>query len=77
MAYENGLDAIYTTPLKALSNQKFSELRRVFGSSEVRLSAMGERRDNLVDRILEILLGAGGVSAARISGAQITQERPA
>src|SRR5690554_7735111 len=30
-AYERGEKAFYTTPIKALSNQKFVELRRVYG----------------------------------------------
>ena len=33
----NGM-AIYTTPLKALSNQKFVELKQTFGSEHVGLS---------------------------------------
>ena len=37
-ALELGQTAIYTTPLKALSNQKFAELRLVFGPSNVGLS---------------------------------------
>jgi superfamily II RNA helicase len=37
-AFEQGLNAIYTTPLKALSNQKFVELRQLFGPSNVGLS---------------------------------------
>lgn len=34
-AFDNGSNAIYTTPLKALSNQKFGELRKIFGPSNV------------------------------------------
>lgn len=37
-AYNQGLNGIYTTPLKALSNQKFAELCQVFGTSNVGLS---------------------------------------
>ena len=37
IAFQNGKDAIYTTPLKALSNQKFSELRGIFGVENVGL----------------------------------------
>jgi len=37
-AFNNGKNAIYTTPLKALSNQKFAELRKIFGSENVGLS---------------------------------------
>ena len=37
-AFEQGLNAIYTTPLKALSNQKFVELRQLFGTANVGLS---------------------------------------
>ena len=38
IARETGLNSIYTTPLKALSNQKFVELRQIFGKSSVGLS---------------------------------------
>lgn len=38
LAIEKGQKAIYTTPLKALSNQKFAELRLIFGNSKVGLS---------------------------------------
>jgi superfamily II RNA helicase len=37
-AFANNKDAIYTTPLKALSNQKFMELRKIFGAENVGLS---------------------------------------
>lgn len=37
-AYDRNMDGIYTTPLKALSNQKFGELRQVFGPTNVGLS---------------------------------------
>ena len=37
-AFLRNLDGIYTTPLKALSNQKFSELRQIFGNTNVGLS---------------------------------------
>jgi superfamily II RNA helicase len=37
-ALDRDLDGVYTTPLKALSNQKFSELREIFGNSKVGLS---------------------------------------
>eukprot|EP00536_Pseudo-nitzschia_multiseries_P015988 jgi/Psemu1/263316/estExt_Genewise1Plus.C_9950006 len=37
-AFDRNLDGIYTTPLKALSNQKFSELRQTFGNVNVGLS---------------------------------------
>jgi superfamily II RNA helicase len=37
-ALQKSLNAIYTTPLKALSNQKFAEFRQIFGSSGVGLS---------------------------------------
>jgi ATP-dependent RNA helicase HelY len=37
LARRNGLRAIYTTPLKALSNQKFRDLRRRYGDSDVGL----------------------------------------
>ncbi|KAG7349055.1 DNA helicase [Nitzschia inconspicua] len=38
VAYDRDLDGIYTTPLKALSNQKFGELREKFGAADVALS---------------------------------------
>ena len=38
IACENGSSSIYTTPLKALSNQKFVELRQIFGKGAVGLS---------------------------------------
>ncbi len=38
IAIENNTKAIYTTPLKALSNQKFGEMRKVFGVDKVGLS---------------------------------------
>jgi superfamily II RNA helicase len=38
VAYDRDLDGIYTTPLKALSNQKFGELRERFGATDVGLS---------------------------------------
>ena len=37
-AVEDGFHAVYTTPLKALSNQKFTELRQIFGKHNVGLS---------------------------------------
>lgn len=38
LAFAQGKNAIYTTPLKALSNQKFFELRKIFGVDAVGLS---------------------------------------
>jgi len=38
LALKRGKRAIYTTPLKALSNQKFMELRKIFGTERVGLS---------------------------------------
>ena len=38
IAVEEGFHAIYTTPLKALSNQKFTELRQIFGKPNVGLA---------------------------------------
>jgi superfamily II RNA helicase len=38
IAMERNTKAIYTTPLKALSNQKFGEMRQVFGENKVGLS---------------------------------------
>lgn len=37
-AFDRDFEGVYTTPLKALSNQKFSELRQIFGNSNVGLS---------------------------------------
>jgi len=37
LAFSSGKDAIYTTPLKALSNQKFMEFRKLFGAGNVGL----------------------------------------
>ncbi len=37
-AFDSNLEGVYTTPLKALSNQKFSELRQIFGTTNVGLS---------------------------------------
>ena len=38
IAYGRDLNGIYTTPLKALSNQKYTDLRQIFGSQDVGLS---------------------------------------
>ena len=38
IAFERESRAIYTTPLKALSNQKFGEMRRAFGVERVGLA---------------------------------------
>jgi superfamily II RNA helicase len=38
IAFDRDMEGIYTTPLKALSNQKFAEFRQVFGASSVGLS---------------------------------------
>lgn len=40
LAFHSGRNAIYTTPLKALSNQKFAELRSIFGSKNVGLATV-------------------------------------
>ena len=37
-AFDRDQEGVYTTPLKALSNQKFSELRQIFGNTNVGLS---------------------------------------
>lgn len=37
-AFDRDLDGIYTTPLKALSNEKFTDLRQIFGNANVGLS---------------------------------------
>ena len=49
-AFERNLNAIYTTPLKALSNQKFVELRKIFGADNVGL-ATGDMSINRGARI--------------------------
>jgi hypothetical protein len=38
IAFNSGMNGIYTTPLKALSNQKFTDLRQIFGAPNVGLS---------------------------------------
>jgi superfamily II RNA helicase len=47
-AFLKEMEGIYTTPLKALSNQKFSELRQIFGAPNVGLSTgdMSVNRQN-------------------------------
>ena len=37
-AWDKNMNGIYTTPLKALSNQKFAELRQLFGTEYIGLS---------------------------------------
>mmetsp|Transcript_27191 Transcript_27191/g.29285 ORF Transcript_27191/g.29285 Transcript_27191/m.29285 type:complete len:1339 (+) Transcript_27191:61-4077(+) len=37
-AFDRNLEGVYTTPLKALSNQKFSDFRQIFGRKNVGLS---------------------------------------
>jgi len=50
IAFQSGMNAIYTTPLKALSNQKFVELRTEFGNENVGL-ATGDMSINRGARI--------------------------
>ena len=50
-AFHSNQDAIYTTPLKALSNQKYSELRKTFGAENVGLST-GDMSINRGARIM-------------------------
>jgi len=52
-AFHSHLDgaAIYTTPLKALSNQKYAELRKIFGAKNVGLST-GDMSINRGARIM-------------------------
>lgn len=50
LAFEKGKNSIYTTPLKALSNQKFFELRKIFGAENVGL-ATGDTSINRGARI--------------------------
>lgn len=50
IAFQAGMNAIYTTPLKALSNQKFVELRTEFGKENVGL-ATGDMSINRGARI--------------------------
>ena len=54
IAYEKGMDGIYTTPLKALSNQKFVELRQIFGAADVGLST-GDVSINRQDARLTVM----------------------
>lgn len=51
VAFQSNQNAIYTTPLKALSNQKFAELRKIFGSDNVGL-ATGDMSINRSARIM-------------------------
>ena len=51
IAFQSNQNAIYTTPLKALSNQKFAELRKIFGSENVGL-ATGDMSINRSARIM-------------------------
>lgn len=50
-SFHNGKNAIYTTPLKALSNQKYAELRKAFGAEHVGL-ATGDMSINRGARIM-------------------------
>jgi superfamily II RNA helicase len=54
IALQKSLNAIYTTPLKALSNQKFAEFRQIFGSSSVGLST-GDMSINRKDSRLTVM----------------------
>eukprot|EP00980_Cylindrotheca_fusiformis_P030654 scaffold25176_cov191-Cylindrotheca_fusiformis.AAC.4 len=54
VAYDKDLDGIYTTPLKALSNQKFAELRQRFGTKNVGLST-GDVSINRQDARLTVM----------------------
>lgn len=53
-AMDRELDGIYTTPLKALSNQKFAELRNIFGVPNVGL-ATGDVSINRQDARLTVM----------------------
>ena len=44
-AMEENRTVIYTSPLKALSNTKFTEFSRIFGANRVGILT-GDRRDN-------------------------------
>lgn len=54
IAYEKDMEGIYTTPLKALSNQKFVELRQIFGATDVGLST-GDVSINRQDARLTVM----------------------
>jgi superfamily II RNA helicase len=51
---QNGYQGIYTTPLKALSNQKFLELRKLFGPNSVGLST-GDMSINIHDASITVM----------------------
>ncbi len=54
IAFDRDMEGIYTTPLKALSNQKFAELRQVFGAPYVGLST-GDVSINRKDARLTVM----------------------
>ena len=43
--FENGKKTFYTTPLKALSNQKYNDLKKLFGKENVGIMT-GDRKEN-------------------------------
>ena len=68
-AFEKNLNAIYTTPLKALSNQKFVELRKIFGNDNVGL-ATGDMSINRGARITVMTTEVYRNMAWRASGSK-------
>lgn len=72
-AYDRDLDGIYTTPLKALSNQKFGELRERFGVAPVGLST-GDISINRRDARLTVMTTEVYRNIAWRSSASSSQE---
>ena len=68
-AFERNMNAIYTTPLKALSNQKFVELRKIFGADNVGL-ATGDMSINRGARITVMTTEVYRNMAWRASGSK-------
>ena len=54
VAFDRDLEGIYTTPLKALSNQKFADIRQIFGAPYVGLST-GDVSINRKDARLTVM----------------------
>ena len=75
-AFERNLNAIYTTPLKALSNQKFVELRKIFGADNVGL-ATGDMSINRGARITVMTTEVYRNMAWRASGSKKTNAEDA
>lgn len=75
LAFEKGKNAIYTTPLKALSNQKFFELRKMFGAENVGL-ATGDTSINRGARITVMTTEVYRNMAWRSSSSSVMPENP-